>query len=151
MMLAHWRGMAVGLLLAMLAGKAWWLARQVGMLSQENSTLSHRLQTDDIQLKQQQTAIAANAAIDKQYTGELARAKSEINHLRADVESGRRRLHIAATCTQRDTSTSGVDDASTAELTPDARQNYFRLREQLATSEKQILGLQDYINNICLK
>ncbi|WP_256999307.1 lysis protein [Cronobacter sakazakii] len=41
-----------------------------------------------------------------------------------------------------------MDDASTAELTPDARQNYFHLREQLVTAEKQILGLQEYIRTV---
>ncbi|CAI0987113.1 lysis protein [Serratia proteamaculans] len=149
MMLAHWRGMAIGLLLAVLAGKAWWFACQVDALSQENSTLSQQVQADNTKLKQQRSAIAANAAIDKQYTEELARAESEINHLRVDVESGRRRLHIAATCTQRDTSTSGVDDASRPRLTDAAQRDYFTLRERIALVGKQIAGLQAYISRVC--
>ncbi|MBS3894613.1 lysis protein [Serratia marcescens] len=150
MMLTHWRGMAVGLLLAVLAGKAWWFARQVNALSQENSTLSQQLQTDDTELKQQRAAIAANAAIDRQYTEELARAKSEINHLRVDVESGRRRLRIAATCTQRDTSASVVDDATSPRLTETAERDYFTLRERIALAGKQIAGLQGYVSKVCL-
>ncbi|ENO8555844.1 lysis protein, partial [Yersinia enterocolitica] len=41
-----------------------------------------------------------------------------------------------------------VDDVTGPELTPDARQNYFHLREQLVTAEKQILGLQEYIRTV---
>lgn len=89
------------------------------------------------------------AALDAKYTGELADAKATIDQLERDVASGKRRLQLNATCAKGNAANApGVDDATTAELTPDARQNYFRLREQLATSEKQILGLQDYIRKV---
>ncbi|EIH0466442.1 lysis protein [Escherichia coli] len=91
------------------------------------------------------------AALDAKYTGELADAKATIDQLERDVATGKRRLQLNATCPKQSaTGTTGLDDAATAELTPDTRQNYFRLREQLATSEKQILGLQDYIRKVVL-
>ncbi|MBF8466281.1 lysis protein [Klebsiella oxytoca] len=89
------------------------------------------------------------AALDAKYTGELADAKATIDQLERDVASGKRRLQLNARCTKGGAASSpGVDDETTSELTPDARQNYFRLREQLATSEKQILGLQGYIRKV---
>lgn len=98
----------------------------------------------DMQVRQRDVA-----ALDAKYTGELADAKATIDQLERDVASGKRRLQLNATCAKGNAANApGVDDATTAELTPDARQNYFRLREQLATSEKQILGLQDYIRKV---
>ncbi|MCI0234834.1 lysis protein, partial [Cronobacter sakazakii] len=89
------------------------------------------------------------AALDAKYTQELANAQSTINQLERDVAAGNKRLRLAATCGKNGaTGSPGVDDASTAELTPDARQNYFHLREQLVTAEKQILGLQEYIRTV---
>ncbi|MBS6031546.1 MAG: lysis protein [Pantoea sp.] len=99
---------------------------------------------DDMQVRQRDVA-----ALDAKYTKELADAKATIDQLHDDVATGKRRLQLNATCTKQSaTGASGMDDAATAELTPDARQNYFRLREQLATSEKQIRGLQDYIRKV---
>lgn len=88
------------------------------------------------------------AALDAKYTQELADAQENINQLELDVATGKRRLQLNATCKNNATGTSGMDDASAAELTPDARQNYFHLREQLVTAEKQILGLQEYIRTV---
>lgn len=89
------------------------------------------------------------AALDAKYTQELADAQSTINQLERDVATGKRRLQLHATCTKQSApGTASLDDASTAELTPDARQNYFHLREQLVTAEKQILGLQEYIRTV---
>ena len=112
-----------------------------------DSLATERQQTiDDMQVRQRDVA-----ALDAKYTKELADAQATIDQLHDDVASGKRRLQLNATCTKQSSSgTSSLDDASSAELTPDARQDYFRLREQLATSEKQILGLQEYIRTVVL-
>lgn len=89
------------------------------------------------------------AALDAKYTKELADAKSTINQLERDVDSGRKRLRISAIC-QTATSPS-VANAGTCELNPDSRRTYFRLREQLVTTEKQIRGLQEYVRGQCLR
>lgn len=114
---------------------------------------SRQLKLANVTITDMQTRLRDVAALDAKYTKELADAKATIESLSADVAVGRRRLYLNATCTgTADTAaSSGVVNAPAAELTPDARQNYFRLREQLATSEKQILGLQDYIRTQCLK
>jgi len=111
--------------------------KATGDLKLANATI------DDMTVRQRDVA-----ALDAKYTKELASAQANIDQLQRDVASGKRRLQLNATCTKQSTISTGVDDASSAELTPDARQNYFRLREQLTTSEKQILGLQDYIRKV---
>jgi prophage endopeptidase len=51
--------------------------------------------------------------LDAKYTKELSDAKKTINDLRRDVDSGAKRLRIAATCpgVSKATSATGVDDA----------------------------------------
>ena len=111
-------------------------------LSLANATIT------DMQTRQRDVA-----ALDAKYTKELSDAKKTINDLRRDVDSGAKRLRIAATCpgVPKATSSTGVDDAGTPELTPDARRNYFDHRDGIATADKMILGMQDYIKEQCLK
>ncbi|WP_368746842.1 lysis protein [Enterobacter cancerogenus] len=102
----------------------------------------------DMQVRQRYVA-----ALDTKYTKELSDAKKTINDLRRDVDSGAKRLHIAATCpgVPKATSTTGVDDAGAPELTPDARRVYFDHLDGIATTDKMIGGMQDYIKEQCLK
>ncbi|HIF5739861.1 TPA: lysis protein [Enterobacter kobei] len=104
-------------------------------------------------IKDMQTRQRDVAALDAKYTKELSDAKKTINDLRRDVDSGVKRLRIAATCpgVPKATSASGVDDAGAPELTPDARRNYFDHRDGIATADKMIRGMQDYIKEQCLK
>lgn len=111
-------------------------------LSLANATIT------DMQKRQRDVA-----ALDAKYTKELSDAKKTINDLRRDVDSGAKRLRIAATCpgVSKATSASGVDDAGSPELTPDARRNYFDHRDGIATADKMIRGMQEYIKEQCLK
>ncbi|HBT6229163.1 TPA: lysis protein [Klebsiella pneumoniae] len=111
-------------------------------LSLANDTIA------DMQTRQRDVA-----ALDAKYTKELSDAKKTINDLRRDVDSGAKRLRIAATCpgVPKATSSTGVDDAGAPELTPDARRNYFDHRDGIATAEKMIRGMQEYIKTQCLK
>ncbi|MCM7958670.1 lysis protein [Enterobacter hormaechei] len=111
-------------------------------LRQANDTIK------DMQIRQRDVA-----ALDAKYTKELSDAKKTINDLRRDVDSGAKRLRIAATCpgVSKATSAPGVDDAGAPELTPDARRNYFDHRDGIATADKMIRGMQDYIREQCLK
>ena len=104
-------------------------------------------------IKDMQTRQRDVAALDAKYTKELSDAKKTINDLRRDVDSGAKRLRIAATCpgVSKATSTSGVDDAGAPELTPDARRNYFDHRDGIETVNKMIYGMHEYINTQCLK
>ncbi|EGQ5294899.1 lysis protein [Enterobacter cloacae] len=91
------------------------------------------------------------AALDAKYTQELADAQETINQLERDVATGKRRLQLNATCKSNTTGTSGMDDASSPRLTDSAQRDYWSLRERIETSNKMILGLQEYINTQCLK
>ncbi|MGX9359815.1 lysis protein [Pantoea ananatis] len=104
-------------------------------------------------IKDMQTRQREVAALDAKYTKELADAKNTITDLRRDVDSGAKRLRIAATCpgVPKATSAPGVDDAGAPELIPDARRNYFDRRDGIATADKMIRGMQDYIKDQCLK
>ncbi|MEP8838675.1 lysis protein [Enterobacter roggenkampii] len=104
-------------------------------------------------IKDMQTRQRDVAALDAKYTKELSDAKKTISDLRRDVDSGAKRLRIAATCpgVSKATSATGLDDAGTPELTPDARRNYFDHRDGIATVNKMIYGMQEYIDTQCLK
>ena len=98
--------------------------------------------------------LADRDAIDLQRTQELNHERAENDALRLDVGAGRKRLPVKATCTAPTASKAGAGglaDAGTAELTADARQDYFTLRDQLALSRQMILGLQDHVRRICLR
>lgn len=114
---------------------------------------TEKLSLANATIKDMQTRQRDVAALDAKYTKELADAKKTISDLRRDVDSGAKRLRIAATCTgvSKATSATGVDDARAPELTPDARRNYFDHRDGIATADKMIRGMQDYISTQCLK
>lgn len=98
--------------------------------------------------------LADRDAIDLQRTQELGHALNQNDDLRRAVDDGRQRLRLAATCstaTPAQTGAGRVADAGTAELTADARSDYFTLRNQLALSRQMILGLQDHVRRICLR
>jgi len=95
--------------------------------------------------------LAERDAIDLQRTQELNDERIENDGLRRAVDAGDKRLRFKATCSTPATSAGGVADAGTAELTADARQDYFTLRDQLALSRQMILGLQDHVRRVCLR
>lgn len=98
--------------------------------------------------------LADRDEIDRTRTEELNHALSENAELRRAVDDGTKRLRVKAVCptsVPTNTSPGSVADAGTAELTADARSDYFTLRDQLALSEKMILGLQDHARRICLR
>lgn len=98
--------------------------------------------------------LAARDAIDLQRTQELNHERTENDGLRRAVDDGLSRLSVKATCSTPGTakaSAGGVADAVTAELAADARSDYFTLRDQLALSKQMILGLQDYVHQVCLR
>lgn len=99
--------------------------------------------------------LAQAAANDTKHTQELRNALKQNKDLRTSVGTGDQRLLIQASFPHDSVSTSpgaaGVADGATAELSPNARPDYFTLLDQLAVSERMILGLQDHINTVCPK
>ncbi|KAF6685239.1 lysis protein [Pantoea sp. EKM20T] len=101
----------------------------------------------DMQIRQRDVA-----ALDEKYTKELADAKATIDQLHDDVATGKRRLQLNATCQKQSASgTASMDYAASARLTDAAQRDYFTLRERIEVAGKQIAGLQQYINEQCLR
>ncbi|WP_410023325.1 lysis protein [Enterobacter kobei] len=110
-------------------------------LSLANATIT------DMQTRQRDVS-----ALDSKYSGELADAKSKLDDLQRCVADGKCGLRIKVVSSKGNASTSsGVDDADSARLTDSAQRDYWSLRERIETSNKMILGLQEYINTQCLK
>ncbi|UVM59774.1 lysis protein [Pseudomonas sp. B21-010] len=98
--------------------------------------------------------LAERDAIDLQRTQELNNERAQNDGLRRAVDDGLSRLRIKATCSAPkpgDAGASGVADGGSAELSADARSDYFTLRDQLALSKQMILGLQDHVRRVCLR
>ncbi len=142
--LDNWKIIVVGIalsLITILALSNQSLRGELEAVSNANARLSG-------QLEWQNKTQKAVADIDLQRTQELEDAKSKIADLQRDVATGARKLRVSASC--QPTKSSGMDDASSPRLTDSAQRDYFTLRERIEIANKQISGLQDYINRVCL-
>ncbi|GAK26259.1 lysis protein [Serratia liquefaciens FK01] len=121
------------------------LRHERATLQSANSQLTQSLRIQsDLQIRA--------SAIDTHHTKELADAKSKIVALQHDVAHRTKWLQLKAICKPADSSTSGsMVDATWPRLADSAERDYFTLRERIETARSQIAGLQDYINNICVK
>lgn len=139
----------LSVIIALLVGM-WYTTSQMQSLSSELKEITQVANQQKADLENIQRQRVQAAELDIKVTQELANAKSEIERLRTDLGNGNKRLRIAASCPKlpEATATTGEPDAASPRLTSDAQQNYLRLREQLVTSEKQILGLQEYIRKV---
>ena len=78
----------------------------------------------------------------------LRDAENEINQLRGDVAAGRKRLLINATCPassdnmSETESSASMDNGASPELNPEARQNYYALRNGIERVTSQLLACQ---------
>ncbi|WP_374936368.1 lysis protein [Enterobacter adelaidei] len=116
----------------------------------DKATKNLRLANDTI--KDMQTRQRDAAALDAKYTKDLADAKKQLDDLQRCVADGKCGLRIKVVSSKGNASTAtGVDDADSARLTDSAQRDYWSLRERIETSNKMILGLQEYINTQCLK
>lgn len=99
--------------------------------------------------------LAKAAANDIKHTQELSDALKRNQDLRDSVRGGGQRLFVDATCAaptadvRAGTGATSLAYAGPAELSADARPDYFTLLDQLALSERMILGLQDHISSFC--
>lgn len=87
------------------------------------------------------------ADIDATRTKDLLEARRETDALRADLDAGRRRLRLAATCPAPVPAApvaAGLGDGGSPELTADARAAYLDLRAGIDTVTAQLLACQDY-------
>jgi prophage endopeptidase len=94
------------------------------------------------------------AALSQKNIEDLNNAKSEIDRLRLDVESGDAGLQVNAECPEPrsvpSTGTStGTPNATGPRLSNAAQRDYFTLRDRHAEATAQITGLQQYILSEC--
>lgn len=143
-------------LLAVAVALAWTTAhyhRNAIIYKGQRDTATHRLKLANTAMADMQQRQRDVAALDARYTKELADAKAENEALRADVAAGHKRLRVSAVCpavsSDKTATASGVADAATPGLTDAAQRDYFTLRERIATSDKMIRGLQEYITGQC--
>ena len=132
------------LVLALVGSLAW------TTMHYRDNAISYKNQRDDYgntidTMQKQQDSVAV---LDAKYTQELRNAQDTIDQLRADIDAGTKRLSVRAKCVSKATGTGSVGDAGAAELDATARQDYYRLREQMSLADKQIRYLQDYIRSI---
>ncbi|MEF9674161.1 lysis system i-spanin subunit Rz [Pseudomonas sp. PCH446] len=146
------------LIVLLVVGAAWFAFDQV--LQQRDSARSERDLAQDEASGLREAArisgqmLADRDAIDLQHTQELNHARTENDGLRRAVNDARQRLLVKATCSAPASGSAGAGglaDGGTAELSADARPDYFALRDQLALSRQMILGLQDYVDQVCLR
>ena len=142
---------SVGVILAMIITVEWQSGR-IDKLKDSNAELTTQLSQQVEINKDYQARITRLNQLDIKYTQELASAKNEIDRLRVSAERNPDRVYIKAECPKSTTtSTTSMDDATTARPTDTAIRNYWLLRERIAESEQMILGLQDYIRQECLR
>ncbi|TXE41417.1 lysis protein [Serratia marcescens] len=142
--LKHWQAAIIALVLGLLA----YFAISNQALRHDKEALQKEKQQLSGQLEWQNKTQKAVADIDLQRTQELEDAKSKIADLQRDVATGARKLRVSASC--QPAKPSGMDDAASPRLTDSAQRDYFTLRERIEIANKQIAGLQDYINQVCL-
>ncbi|HIB1507744.1 TPA: lysis protein [Salmonella enterica subsp. enterica serovar Muenchen] len=143
-------------LLIVAAALAWTTERYHGnavRYKDQRDTATHKLKLANETITDMTKRQRDVAALDARYTKELADAQNTISDLRRDVDSGAKRLRIAAICNnvRQATQSSGVDDAASPELTGAAQRDYFTLRERIETVTRQLTGLQQYVREQCLK
>ena len=126
-------------------------SQRISTLLHDNEKLTFIIEEADDKVKQYEAERITIAEIDAKHTEELNNAQNEIDHLNAAVAAGAARLHVNAKCEEpKQAESTSVVDGQTARLTDTAERNYFVLRQRIVKNEQQILGLQDYINKVCL-
>lgn len=138
---------------ALLIASCWWFHQRYDVQKQRAESALRQLAQQKTELQNLVQRQRAVAGLDAHYSEELTHARLTIENLQRDVAAGARRLRVSATCqtVPRPTSTTGLDDAAAPGLTDAAERDYFRLRERIETSNKQLAGLQEYIRNQCLR
>ncbi len=138
--------------LMVFGGLAFWFSGKAEDERQRADTAEHNLKLAKDTISDMQKRQRDAAALDAKYTKELADARENIDQLKRDVATGKRRLQLNANCPADGApSTRSLGDATGPRLTDSAERDYFTLRERINTVTKQVGYLQEYIVTQCLK
>ncbi|MFU2147178.1 lysis protein [Hafnia paralvei] len=142
----------IAVIIALLVGM-WYTTSQMQILRSELKEITQVANQQKADLENIQRHRVQAAELDIKVTQELANAKSEIEHLRADLGNGTKRLRIATSCPKlpETTAATGESDATSPRYDAEFERNYLSLVERIEIARSQIAGLKDYINNICLR
>lgn len=158
--LMGWRGYAAAFAVgALIAGGAAWKAqgwRYGGVVATMRADESERVADSQRQareiLQRRYTAVTEinerNARAEWAAYGGLRSAQIEDDGLRADVDAGRQRLHVAADCpaagggVPKSGAGAGMGNGARAELDPAARSDYFALRAGIQRLTAQLEACQ---------
>ncbi|AXH50975.1 inner membrane spanin [Serratia phage Scapp] len=110
------------------------------VLYQMNESKSARLAAQGAVINAQRNM----AALDSNYYQEWQNEKAKNDDLAYRVNRGTVGLRVKATCARP---TTGVGDATPAELDATARQDYYALRQGITQSAKQIEALQAIVKS----
>ena len=108
-------------------------------------------------LAKQQDAERRLAVLDQTATEEKVKANAENETLRRAVANGARRLRIAGSCSacggnvSKATSTAGLDDAVSVELTAAAGRAVLDIRAGIIADQAALRAAQSYISDVCLQ
>nr|WP_275382223.1 lysis protein [Xenorhabdus bovienii] len=132
------------------SGLLWFFYSEYQQKAQDYSELDTKHQTQLIAINEQQARIQHLAELETKHIRELDNAKSEIDTLRADVAAGRRKLRIKAVCPVSETTSSrGMVDATTVELSGETGSTVLDIREDIINDLAKLRYLQDYIKTEC--
>lgn len=122
-------------------------------LQEELTTTQGALKTASNTIQQMKERNAELSKLDKRYHDEIKAIRSDIADLRTGIDNGTIRLRVNAIPVRVSdpAGTASAIDGAACEPTAGATQSYLSIREQLKIKDAQIVGLQDYIKNICLK
>lgn len=151
-MISSWKAAAALLLLAGVLSIAWTInhyRNNAITFKDQRDKATHGLKLANDTIADMKVRQRDVAALDAKYMGELADAKATIDQLERDVAAGKRWLQLNARCPVP--GAGGMGDASSPRLTDTAERNYFTLKERIATVNRQVGYLQEYINNQCLR
>lgn len=107
------------------------------------AAIKQRELQDELDTKQ-----AKWAAIEAEQYALLRDAEKQNNQLRADVDAGRKRLRVNASCPASNNNlpetgaSTSMDNGAAARLTKDAEQAYFDLESGIARVKAQLLACQ---------
>ncbi len=158
--LIGWQGYAAAALAgALIAGGVAWTAQgwrfgaEIATMRADESERVAESQRQAREILQRRYAAVAeinerNARAEWAAYGGLRSAQIEDEGLRADVDAGRQRLHVAAACPAADGGVSksgagaGMGNGARAELDPAARSDYFTLRTGIQRLTAQLAACQ---------
>ncbi|AMO81102.1 MULTISPECIES: lysis protein [Hafniaceae] len=140
----------LSIIIALLVGM-WYTTSQMQSLNTQLKEITQVSNQQKADLENIQRQRVQAAELDIKVTQELANAKSEIETLRVGLNTGTKRLRIAASCPKlpETTAATGKPDATSPRYDAEFERNYLSLVERIKQSETMINGLQSYIRTQC--